>query len=229
MGVDAPGFFAGLRELATLAVDESQTEETAESVVQVALRTIGCDYAGLTIFGRGGSLRSMAPSDPVVEKADRLQHELREGPCVAAAEDCSTYVSQDLGRDPRWPTWGPLAADLGLGSLLATRLVVGERVLGALNLYDAGEREFTTEDRDMAEVFAVHAATALIAVQEREHLRAGMNARTLIGQAQGILMERFDIDADHAFAVLRRYSQAQNLKLRAVAEDVVRHRVLPTA
>lgn len=225
--MDAPALFAALRELAALTVDESQVEETAESVVQVALGTIGCDYAGLTIFGRGGALRSIAPSDPLVEKADNLQHELHEGPCVAAAEDRSTYVSHDLGRDPRWPTWGPLAAGLGLGSLLATRLCAGDRVLGALNLYDAPGRDFTAEDRDMAEVFAVHAATALIAVQEREHLRAGMDARTLIGQAQGILMERFDIDADHAFAVLRRYSQARNLKLRAVAEDVVQHRVLP--
>lgn len=224
--MDAPALFGALRELAALTVDESRVEETAESVVQVALRTIGCDHAGLTILGRGGALRSLAPSDPLVEKADNLQHELREGPCVAAAEDCSTYVSHDLAGDPRWPTWGPLAAGMGLGSLLASRLVVGDRVLGALNLYDEAGREFTAEDRDMAEVFAVHAATALLAVQERENLHAGMDARTVIGQAQGILMERFDIDADHAFSVLRRYSQTRNLKLRVVAEDVVENRVL---
>lgn len=227
--MDERPLFLALRELAALAVDDEHLEGTAESVIALAINTVDCDFAGLTVFGRGGSLTSMAPSDPAVEKADKLQHELHEGPCVAAAEDRSTYVSQDLARDHRWPTWGPLAAGLGLGSLLATRLVAGEHVLGALNLYAAEGHEFTAEDRDMAEVLAVHAASALIAVRERENLRAAMDARTLIGQAQGILMERFDLDAPHAFGVLRRYSQSQNLKLRLVAEDVVRRRTLPQA
>ena len=219
--------FTALRELAALAVDDVHLDDTAESVVAVALHTLECDFAGLTVFGRGGTLTTLAPSDPVVEQADKLQYELHEGPCVAAAEDRSTYVSQDLATDPRWPQWGPLAADLGMGSLLGTRLISGEHVLGALNLYCAAGHEFTAEDRDMAEVLAVHAATALIAVRERENLRAALDGRTLIGQAQGILMERFDIEASRAFAVLRRYSQTQNLKLRVVAEDVVAHRSLP--
>ena len=52
--------------------------------------------------------------------------------------------------------------------------------------------------------------------------------RTTIGQAQGILMERFDIDADQAFSVLRRYSQAENVPLREVAARLVDdRRVLP--
>jgi AmiR/NasT family two-component response regulator len=45
--------------------------------------------------------------------------------------------------------------------------------------------------------------------------------------AQGILMERFAIDADEAFAVLRRYSQDGNVKLHAVAERVVASRRVP--
>jgi GAF domain-containing protein len=219
--------FAALRELAALTVDEEHVDETAASVVAVALQTLECDFAGLTVFGRGGTLTTLAPSDPVVEQADKLQYELHEGPCVAAAEDRSTYVSQDLATDPRWPQWGPLAAELGMGSLLGTPLVCGEHVLGALNLYCAAGHQFSPEDRDMAQVLAVHAATALIAVRERENLRAALDGRTLIGQAQGILMERFDIDGGRAFEVLRRYSQTQNLKLRVVAEDVVMHRSLP--
>jgi AmiR/NasT family two-component response regulator len=40
-------------------------------------------------------------------------------------------------------------------------------------------------------------------------------------------MERFNVDADQAFAVLRRYSQDHNIKLRRVAEYVVANRQLP--
>jgi AmiR/NasT family two-component response regulator len=41
------------------------------------------------------------------------------------------------------------------------------------------------------------------------------------------LMERFDLTADQAFAVLLRYSQDNNLKLRAVAETLIETRELP--
>ncbi|MGN6251704.1 MAG: GAF and ANTAR domain-containing protein [Marmoricola sp.] len=224
---DGP-LFSALQDLAAHTVDDGSLRTTAESVVAIALQTLECDYAGLTVFGPNGRLETMAPSDPIVEHADKLQYELEEGPCVAAAEDGTTYVCRDLATDPRWPRWGPVAAELGLGSLVGTRLVSGDHVLGALNLYCSRERDFAAADRDMAEVLAVHAATALIAVRERENLHAAMDARTLIGQAQGILMERFDIDAESAFGVLRRYSQTRNLKLRIVAEDVVATRRLPS-
>jgi hypothetical protein len=39
-----------------------------------------------------------------------------------------------------------------------------------------------------------------------------IDARKLVGQAMGILMERFDLDGDRAFEVLKRYSQDNNLK-----------------
>jgi AmiR/NasT family two-component response regulator len=54
-----------------------------------------------------------------------------------------------------------------------------------------------------------------------------VDARKLVGQAMGILMERFDLDADRAFAVLQRYSQNGNVKLRDVAQQLIDTRKLP--
>jgi AmiR/NasT family two-component response regulator len=51
--------------------------------------------------------------------------------------------------------------------------------------------------------------------------------RTVIGRAEGILMERFGLTPDQAFAVLRRVSQRRNVKLNQVAEELVRTRVTP--
>ena len=76
-------------------------------------------------------------------------------------------------------------------------------------------------------MLARHAALALGKVQDSEHLLRAMDSRKLIGQAQGILMERFQLDDDGAFAVLRRYSQDKNLKLHDVARLVVDTRRLP--
>ena len=76
----------------------------------------------------------------------------------------------------------------------------------------------------MAEILGRHASVALAASHSEDGLMSAIDARKLIGQAQGILMERFDLDSDRAFDVLRRYSQDGNRKLRDVAEAIVRHR-----
>ena len=74
---------------------------------------------------------------------------------------------------------------------------------------------------------ARHAAIALAKVHESDHLWRAIDARKLIGQAQGILMERYDLDEERAFEALRRYSQDNNVKLRVVADRLVETRKLP--
>ena len=51
---------------------------------------------------------------------------------------------------------------------------------------------------------------------EIEQLRAALGNRLLIGQAQGILMERLRIDAPQAFDYLRRAGQVQRRGVRRV-------------
>jgi GAF domain-containing protein len=216
-----------LRALAALAVTDDDLAETAESVVRLACDTLDCQHAGLTVFRAGGTFETLAPTGPLVAEADKLQYELGEGPCVEAAWEEETFVSNDLARDPRYPNWGPKAAVLGFGSLLASRLSIGDKAIGALNLYATDTREYSADDRDTAVIFASHAAATIMTVRERENLKEAVEGRTLIGQAQGILMERFDLDGPRSFSVLRRFSQAQNLKLRRVAELVIENGTLP--
>ena len=216
-----------LRALAALSVGEDDLAETAEGVVALACDTLDCQHAGLTVFRAGGSFETLAPTGPLVLEADQLQYELREGPCVEAAWEEETFVSNDLARDQRYPTWGPKAAAMGFGSLLASRLAIGGTTIGALNLYSTETREYTADDRDTAVIFASHAAATLMTVRERENLKEAVEGRTLIGQAQGILMERFGLDGPRSFSVLRRFSQAQNIKLRKVAELVIENGSLP--
>lgn len=217
-----------LSELAALVVDVEhlEVEATAERLVRLAMDTVECDFGGLTIRRPKGRLESMAVSEQVVAQADALQYELQEGPCVAASWNQETFLSEDLGRDERWPVWGPKAAALGFGSLLAVQMGTRVSPVGALNLYSSRIRDFSSEDLAFAQLLANQAASALLAANQIETLRQAVDGRTLIGQAQGILMERYSLDAEQAFSVLRRYSQAHNLKLRAVAEKLVASREL---
>ncbi|MFL6107605.1 MAG: ANTAR domain-containing protein [Marmoricola sp.] len=216
-----------LRALAELAVGDDDLTETAEGVVALACETLDCQHAGLTVFRAGGSFETLAPTGPLVTEADHLQYDLAEGPCVEAAWEADTFVSNDLARDPRYPHWGPKAAAMGFGSLLAARLSIGGTTIGALNLYSTETREYSPDDRDTAVIFASHAAATIMTVRERENLKEAVEGRTLIGQAQGILMERFDLDGPRSFAVLRRFSQTENIKLRKVAEMVIETGSLP--
>ncbi|WP_299922218.1 ANTAR domain-containing protein [uncultured Nocardioides sp.] len=62
---------------------------------------------------------------------------------------------------------------------------------------------------------------------EIDHLRVALGRRLVIGQAQGVLMERLGIDAGQAFDYLKRMSSQRNQKVYVIAEDIVRTRELP--
>ena len=104
------------------------------------------------------------------------------------------------------------------------RLHTPERTIGTLDLYDSRPHHFSTDDLAVAHVLARHTAIALTRVQDVQNFSIAIDSRKLIGQAQGILMERYDLDPDRAFEVLRRYSQDANVKLRIVAQTIVENR-----
>ena len=99
--------------------------------------------------------------------------------------------------------------------------------MGALNLYGKSTSAFSADDVYDGTALAAHVAVALAAAQEVESPEQALGGRTVISQATGILMERFDMTPDRAFAVLSRLSQDKNLKLRQLAEQIVQTRTVP--
>ena len=116
---------------------------------------------------------------------------------------------------------------MGVHAILGIQLSTSDEVLGALNLYAGKPDAFTREDVDVAEIFATHATNALTAARMSSGLRTALHTRHMIGVAQGILMELYELSMDQSFELLRRYSSHSNTKLGEVAEYVVRHRALP--
>src|SRR5262249_55448563 len=123
--------------LAQFARQASRAQDVPQTVTQIisfARDTVGTAHAGITLNQRQGRFASVGVTDPVVEEADRMQYELREGPCVEAAEQAPVVLSPEVSRDPRWPRWGPAARDLGLLSVLSAQLRARGRRIGGLNL-----------------------------------------------------------------------------------------------
>lgn len=221
-------FSQQLAEAARSMQGGTSTQQTLDKVVLVATEIIrGCDLVGISVVHPGG-IDTPAGSDEALNRIDELQFELKEGPCFDALHNHETVQCGDLATDQRWPRWGPLVAkEIGVVSIVSYRLFTTEDTLGALNLYSRKPDAFDTDDVYNGQALAAHVAVALAASQNAAHLELAIASRTVIGQAEGILMERFGISAEQAFAVLRRVSQRRNVRLNGVAEELVRTRQTP--
>ena len=204
-------------------------DETVERVLEFAVKTFGCGYAGVILVHGGSRVETVAATAPVVAGLDAVQLEAGEGPDLELIADRHEVLVDDVRTELRWPRWCKAVDDAGIRSMMGSRLYTSQQVIGSLNLYDPAPGAFDSADADVAHMLARHAAVAMEHARGDEHLRKAVDARNLVGQAQGILMERFDLDAARAFEVLRRYSQHHNRKLHLVAQDLIDSRTLPEA
>jgi GAF domain-containing protein len=221
-GVDADDF----AEMALSLHDEPTIHDTVERVLDYALKAVNCTSAGIIFVHAKNRVETVATTHPMVADFDRVQFECGQGPDINVTPDRYSVLVSDTRTDSRWPDWARYVADAGVRSVLGTRLYTSATTIGSLNLYDAEANHFSVEDQQVAHILARHAAVALDSAKDTANLWRAIDARKTIGQAQGILMERFSIDADRAFAVLRRYSQDNNIKLHAVAERLIATREL---
>ncbi|MET0865543.1 MAG: GAF and ANTAR domain-containing protein, partial [Nakamurella sp.] len=150
-----------------------------------------------------------------------------EGPSVSAVHEAHLVRIDDLAAERRWPLFTAEASLAGLGAVLAVRITVRNRAWGALTLYSTRSRAFRAEDETIGLLLATCAAVVVARVQTEQQLQAAIVSRDLIGQAKGVLMERFAIDERRAFALLVRLSQDNNRRLIDIADRVVRTREDP--
>jgi GAF domain-containing protein len=212
-----------------LSLHDETVEETVEKVLEFTLKALGCDYAGVIFVHGRHNIETAAATDPLVAKLDAMQMEVGEGPDVSVIEHRLGVIVDDTRTESRWPLWATRAAEAGIRSLLSVRMYTDDETIGTLNAYSTSPSAFDLDDQAVGHVLARHTAVALGNARKIENLWLAVDARKRIGQAQGILMERFDLSADQAFAVLLRYSQDNNLKLRVVADRLVETRELPMA
>lgn len=230
-----------LNELASSFAEISRTlyaahtvQETLQRIVDLSVDTIdGCSGAGIS-FVQGTDIVTPVWTESIVLTVDKMQYTTGQGPCLDAISHGESFYAEDLSTDARWPSFGPMAAEAGMRSLLSFCLF-GDATLGALNLYARLPRAFGATDRAKGLIFATHAGVALAAagdlegatqalaveIKRLDDLHGALASRQVIGRAEGILMQRELITSDQAFDLLRQASQNLNTKLREVAQFVV--------
>jgi len=216
-----------LADFARHVGQEVNSSNTLDGVVAAAVELVpGADEGSISVVLGRRDVTSTAPSSDLPRRVDAVQAETGEGPCLDAVFNEQTVRVPDMRTEQRWPRFAQRAAEIGAGGMLSFQLWVAGDNLGALNLYSRSPGAFTDESEHVGLLFAAHAAIAYANAQKQDQLAQGLATRDLIGQAKGILMERYQISGDQAFAVLVRTSQNSNRKLRDVADYLISHREL---
>jgi GAF domain-containing protein len=220
---------AQLAELGAMAHDmfsHAMLAGTVERILALSEQMFGCDTAGFLLSCGDQQIIPFAAAHRDAARADMLQVDLRQGPGLQALACREPVTVTELRSDSRWRFWAPLAADLGFRSVLSLSLTDGD-TSGALNLYSSRPSRFDSTDLALAQTFAEHASIAVAIAVEREQLLRAVQSRAILGQAQGLLMERHHITADQALAALRRYSSHTGQQLELIARRVINGRNPP--
>ena len=203
------------------ALRPGDLDQTLANITAAAVEVLpDVQWSSLSVKHADGSLETVAPTHDVLRDVDAAQYELQEGPCFEAAVDTVHIVSSHLAADERFPRYAPVALEAGIRAQAGIRLFDAQHSNGALNLYSDKVGAF--EDLGvLAQLFAHQSAVALEYARRIDQLEEVVTARQLIGQAVGVVMERFGVDDARAFGFLTRLSNQENLKLRLVAERLL--------
>ncbi|MGC4935160.1 GAF and ANTAR domain-containing protein [Gordonia sp. DT30] len=232
MSAVEPPTYARIAELARTVHGAPEAEFGPDQVLRRMTESAveilpGVDYAGVTLVTRSDrngrpELASTAETGPIARQFDDLQHEYGDGPCFEAIWQERTVGIADVETEVRWPELMHAVRErTPIRSTLSIQLYVGDRELGALNLFAASPNAFDQKNRDLARVLATHAAIALSSARRGQQFRSALASRDIIGQAKGMIMERYRVDAVRAFEIIRQLSQESNIPVAEVAVQIV--------
>lgn len=202
-------------------------EELLGRLTQAALSCVpGAAHAGVTIADRT-AVHSVGATDEIAQAMARLTHRLRQGPAIEAPHRHLAVQVVDIGAETRWPSFAEsVLRETPVRSLIAMPLFHDDEESGALSVYADRPGGWRGDAEDTALTFGVHAALVVEQRRRERRYRAALTNRDTIGQAKGMLMERFKIDSPTAFALLAQLSRERHESVAAVARRVVRNEQL---
>ena len=168
-------------------------EDKLSSVLSEFARTLGTDFpiqrildhlverivdvlpisaAGVTLISAGRTPRYIAASDASALRYEKLQTEVRQGPCLTAYDTGEAVAVPDLIADDQFPRFAPPAMEAGLAAVFTFPLRHGDGRLGALDLYRTTPGPLDGEDMAAAQTLADVTAAYLLNAQAREDAHA---------------------------------------------------------
>ena len=202
----------------------SSNHDLAVRMAELARATAPPRNIDEVLAGKGGKFESLFGTSDLIYKLDELQEQCNEGPCITAAVDELIVRTGDFSQERRWPKYSHAISGLGVRSGLSFKLYTGAQTAGALNLFGLQPHAFNGASEAIGPVLGAPGAAAILARRHGEQLESALNTRDTIGQAKGVIMERYSVDAMRAFEMLRELSQTTNTRLVDIANRVIETR-----
>jgi len=185
-------------------------------------------FATITLI-EDGTVVSIASTDPIAARIDELQAKHDIGPCLMSAWKQERVMIDDYTAETRWQLFtDDVIAQTPVRSSVSFQLYREGASMGALNIHADHPHAFDDTAITTGATFATQAASALHADTRQTQFNQALASRDVIGQAKGMLMQEYNIDANAAFEMLRKISQDSNTKLANLAERVVASAKRPT-
>ncbi|MBO0864190.1 MAG: GAF and ANTAR domain-containing protein [Mycobacterium sp.] len=215
------GFAEFVRE-----VQQRTSDDIGAVLGELTVRAVqalpGAQYAGVTVARRRKDVETASSTGRYPVLLDELQGHYREGPCLSAAWEQRMIRISDLVSDQRWPRYRSEAIkQTPIRSIMSFPLIGDTQTAGALNFYAERADAFDDESAVIGLFFATHTALAWNMLRRDGQFRSALASRDIIGQAKGRLMERFHVDAEAAFQLIKRLSQGSNAPVAEVARRLV--------
>ena len=140
-------------------------------------------------------------------------------PCPRPAAD-DTPSPDGSGR-PLTPAFSGAALAAGIRGGLSFQLYTNRGGAGALNLFSREPYAVAAEGEAIGAMLATHDAGLMMTVNRRQEFESALASRDLMGQAKGVLMNRFSVDAVRAFEMMVQQSRTTNTPVRIIAEQIV--------
>ena len=217
--------------LQDLLVEDRDISEVLDDLALFSARFLSRDREVLCGVTMRENRRStvVASSSEDAWHLDEVQAGFGEGPCLQAQETGEVIAVPDTARETRWPGYMTAVKSRGLRSILAVPLEIAGGANGAMNFYTRDRHAFDPEDAAAIEHYVKLASkTVTIAHRIAAHAghaadrKAAMQSRTVIDVAVGILMAQNRCSQDEAFTILQRASSNRNVKVRDLAENLVK-------
>ncbi|WP_284979355.1 GAF and ANTAR domain-containing protein [Arthrobacter sp. fls2-241-R2A-200] len=220
-------------QLQDLVIDSDDVggflHELAAFSAAAVSEAVGLDVlCGITLSRRRRTA-TVAGSTHEARLIDQVQQEYGDGPCLEAMRHHATVHVPDTSKEERWPEYCGVIAERGHMAALCVPLELDEGATAALNFFAPQANVYDEQTIRNCEAYASQAERSLrlavrigVKQQHAEDLKEAMQSRTAIDLASGIIMGQNRCTQEEAFQILKKASSTRNLKLRDVAESLIK-------